>query len=94
MKYDFLAISINLSRKDRIKAHFMKYFISLLIYRILKKKLDYKYTTTEIINTLKNIAMIKHKGLGFKPVYERTDLTYKLHDIFKFNTDYESIINK
>ena len=72
----------------------MTCFISLLIYRILEKKLDYKYTTTQILNTLKNMEMIEHKGLGFEPVYERTNLTDELHDIFKFNTDYEIISYK
>ena len=94
MKSDFLARPINLSREDRIKAHFMTCFISLLIYRILEKKLNYKYTTTQILNTLKNMEMIEHKGLGFEPIYERTDLTDELHDIFKFNTDYEVISYK
>ena len=94
MKSDFLTRPINLSREDRIKAHFMTCFISLLIYRILEKKLDYKYTTTEILNTLKNMEMIEHKGLGFEPVYKRTNLTDELHDIFKFNTNYEIISYK
>ena len=94
MKSDFLARPINLSREDRIKAHFMTCFISLLIYRILEKKLDYKYTTAEILNTLKNMEMIEHKGLGFEPIYERTTLTDELHDIFRFNTDYEIISYK
>ena len=94
MKSDFLARPVNLSREDRIKAHFMTCFISLLIYRILEKKLDYKYTTTQILNTLKEMEMIEHKGLGFEPIYERTNLTDELHDIFKFNTDYEIISYK
>ena len=94
MKNDFLARPINLSREDRIKAHFMTCFISLLIYRILEKKLNYKYTTTQILNTLKGMEMIEHKGLGFEPIYERTNLTDELHDIFKFNTDYEVISYK
>ena len=94
MKSDFLARPVNLSREDRIKAHFMTCFISLLIYRILEKKLDYKYTTTQILNTLKKMEMLEHKGLGFEPIYERTNLTDELHDIFKFNTDYEVISYK
>ena len=46
MKSDFLARPVNLSREDRIKAHFMTCFISLFIYRLLEKKLNYKYTTS------------------------------------------------
>ena len=94
MKSDFLARPVNLSREDRIKAHFMTCFISLFIYRLLEKKLDYKYTTSQILNTLRNMNMIEHKGCGYEPVYERTILTDNLHEIFKFNTDFEIISYK
>lgn len=94
MKSDFLARPVNLSREDRIKAHFMTCFISLFIYRLLEKKLDYKYTTSEILNTLRNMNMLEHKGLGYEPEYERTILTDELHELFKFNTDFEIISYK
>ena len=94
MKSDFLARPINLSREDRIKAHFMTCFISLLIYRILEKKLDYKYTTSEILKTIRNMTVLEHKGCGYEPEYERTELTDKLHEIFKYNTDYEIVSYK
>ena len=94
MKSDFLARPINLSREDRIKAHFITCFISLFIYRLLEKKLDYKYTTSQILNTLRNMNMIEQKGLGFEPIYERTMITDNLHDLFKFNTDLEIVSYK
>lgn len=89
MKSDFLARPVNLSREDRIKAHFMTCFISLLIYRLLEKKLDYKYTTSQILTTLKNMNLLENKGDGYIPEYIRTDLTDDLHEIFDFRTDYE-----
>jgi transposase len=91
MKSDFLARPINLSREDRIKAHFMTCFISLLIYRILEKKLNYKYTSSEILKTLRNMITFESKGDGYIPGYIRNDITDDLHDTFKFNTDYEII---
>ena len=94
MKSDFLARPVNLSREDRIKAHFMTCFISLFIYRLLEKKLDYKYTTSQILNTLRNMNMIEQKGLGFEPIYERTTITDDLHGIFNFNTDLEILSYK
>ena len=94
MKSDFLARPVNLSREDRIKAHFITCYIALLIYRILEKKLEYKYTTTEILKTIKNMEMLEHKGLGYEPLYERTKLTDNLHNVFNFNTDYEIISYK
>ena len=94
MKSDFLARPVNLSREDRIKAHFMTCFISLFIYRLLEKKLDYKYTTSEILDTLRNMDMLEQKGLGFEPEYERTNITDDLHELFKFNTDLEIVSYK
>ena len=89
MKSDFLARPVNLSREDRIKAHFLICFISLFIYRILEKKLDYKYTTSQILNTLRNMKVLESKGDGYIPEYTRTDLTDDLHELFGFRTDYE-----
>ncbi len=94
MKSDFLARPVSLSREDRIKAHFITCFISLFIYRLLEKKLDYKYTTSQILDTLRNMNMIEQKGLGFEPEYERTIITDDLHDLFKFNTDLEIVSYK
>ena len=94
MKHDFLARPVELSREDRIKAHFMTCFISLLIYRILEKKLDYKYTTSQILTTLKNMNVLEHKGIGYEPIYERTILTDDLHELFMFNTDFEILSYK
>ena len=89
MKSDFLARPVNLSREDRIKAHFMTCFISLFIYRLLEKKLENKYTSSQILNTLRNMNMIESKGDGYIPSYIRTNLTDELHEIFNFRTDYE-----
>ena len=94
MKSDFLARPVNLSREDRIKSHFLTCFISLFIYRLLEKKLNYNYTTSEILKTLRNMEMLEHKGIGFEPIYERTALTDNLHNIFNFNTDIEIVTYK
>ena len=89
MKSDFLARPVNLSREDRIKAHFMTCFISLFIFRLLEKKLDYKYTSSQILETLRNMDVYESKGDGYIPIYTRTDLTDELHELFNFRTDFE-----
>ena len=89
MKTDFLARPVNLSREDRIKSHFLTCFMALLIYRILEKKLDYKYTTSEILKAIRNMDMLESKGDGYIPEYIRTNITDDLHDTFGFRTDYE-----
>ncbi len=89
MKSDFLARPVNLSREDRIKAHFMTCFISLFIYRLLEKKLNYKFTTSQILETLRGMNVLEIKGDGYIPEYIRTDITDELHELFNFRTDYE-----
>ena len=89
MKSDFLARPVNLSREDRIKAHFMTCFIALFIYRLLEKKLGYEYTTSQILNTIKNMNVLESKGDGYIPEYTRTNLTDNLHETFNFRTDFE-----
>ena len=89
MKSDFLARPVNLSREDRIKAHFTTCFVALFIYRLLENKLQNKYTTSQILDTLRNMYVLENMGDGYIPEYERTDLTDDLHEIFGFRTDYE-----
>ena len=91
LKTDFDSGTIHLSREDRIKAHFLTCFISLLIYRILENKLNYKYTNTQIIDKLKEMNVYEEKGNGYSPSYIRDDLTDDLHEIFGFRTDYEIV---
>ena len=89
MKSEFKARPVYLSREDRIKAHFTTCFISLLILRILEKKLDEKFTSSQIIECLRDMNLLKSNIEGYIPAYTRTDLTDLLHDTFNFRTDYE-----
>ena len=91
MKSEFKARPVYLSRDDRIEAHFTTCFISLIIYRLLEKKLGEKYTCSEIIKGLKDINFYKIQGEGFVPTYTRTDFTDDLHEAFDFRTDYQII---
>ena len=91
MKSEFRARPVYLSRRDRITAHFTTCFTALVIYRILEKKLEGKYTCEEILTTLKKMNMLISEGDGYIPVYTRTDLTDRLHDAFGFRTDYQII---
>ena len=91
MKTDFKSRPVELSRKDRIKAHFLTCYIALVIYRILEKKLDYNYSTSEILDCIRNMNVLEVKGDGYIPEYERIDLTDELHEIFNFRTDYEIV---
>ena len=89
MKTDFRARPVYLSTEDHIKAHFLICFLSLLIYRILEKKLESKYTCAQIIRTLRSMKLLALEGTGYLPAYKRTEITDDLHSIFGFRTDYQ-----
>ena len=89
MKTEFKTRPVYVSRDDRIVAHFLTCFISLLIFKILDYKLESEYSYHELITTLTNMNLYRIDREGFIPTYTRTDLTDKLHDVFKFRTDYE-----
>ena len=94
LKTDFKARPVYLKRDDRIKAHFTICFLSLLIFRILERKLKEGYTSNEIITTLKEMRLIKSDDENYIPIYTRTDLTDELHEVFSVRTDYEITTDK
>ena len=89
MKSEFKARPVYLSRDDRIKAHFTTCFLALTIFRYLEKKIESKYTATEIIEALRNYNLRELKGFGYIPVYELTDIVEDLQNIFNINTSTE-----
>ena len=95
MKTDFLARPVFLQRQDRIRAHFLTCYIALFIYRILEKKLEEKYTCTQLLSTLKEMMAVKAgNNTGYLPAYTRTEITDALHETFGFRTDYEITTNR
>jgi len=94
MKSEFKARPVYLHRDDRIRAHFTTCFISLMIYRLLEKKLSEKYTCNEIVTGLRDMNFYEIKNEGYIPTYTRTDLTDDLHEEFGFRTDYQIINTK
>lgn len=92
MKTDFEARPVYVRRDDRIKALFLICYISLLVYRLLEKKLGNDYTCNEILGTLRSMQVtLLSKESGYIPSYKRTDMTDDLHKVFGFHTDYEFI---
>ena len=92
MKTEFDARPVYVQREDRIKAHFLTCYISLLIYRLLEKKLENSYTCEEILDTLRGMQMTRiAKDIGYIPSYKRNDITDSLHKTIGFRTDFEFI---
>lgn len=90
MKTDFDARPVYVRRDDRIKAHFLTCFLALLIYKYLEKKVNRggrRFTTEEIVGTLRSMDFLGIAGEGYVPAYTRTDLTNHLHGSAGFRTD-------
>lgn len=91
MKTEFSARPVYLQDENRIKAHFLICFLALLTYRILEKKLDYKYTCETILKVLKEINFADIQEQGFIPLYKRSQLSDALHKACGFETDFQFI---
>ena len=91
LKTDFESRPVYVSREDRIKAHFLTCYLALLIFRLLEKKIGNGYTSSQIIQTLRDYNMLRIDGEGYLPEYTRTTLTDRLHETFGFRTDTEIV---
>lgn len=92
MKSEFEARPVYARREDRIKAHFLTCYMSLLIYRLLEKKLHSNYTCEQILKAIRSMQLtLLPQNIGYVPSYKRTDITDDLHKAFGFHTDYEFI---
>ena len=91
MKTDFSARPVFVRREDRIKAHFLICFLSLMIFKFLERKLQNKYTYEQILDTLRSVKFADIDGQGFMPLYVRNDLTDDLHTACGFRTDFQFI---
>lgn len=94
MKSEFKARPVFLRKDDRIKAHFTTCFLALVLYRYLEKKMDEKFTTSDMISQLRDMNLISVPGEGYMPAYTRTDFTDALHESFGFRTDYQILNSK
>ena len=93
MKNEFKARPVYVKRDERIKAHFMTCFIALLLYRIMEKRLEEKFTCSQILDELRDMNYLEAPGEGYIPAYTRTDFTDALHDTFGFRTDYQIMLH-
>ena len=92
LKEDLSSRPAFVRREDRIKAHFMTCYLSLIVYRLLEKKIGKGFTCGQILRTLRSMQMtLLSSAGGYIPSYTRTELTDTLHQVFGFRTDYEII---
>lgn len=91
MKTDFSARPVFVQREDRIKAHFLICFLSLMIFKFLERKLKSKYTCEQLLDTLRSMRFADIEEQGFMPLYTRTAITDDLHAACGFQTDFQFI---
>ena len=89
MKSEFKVRPVYLSRYDRITTRFTTCFLSPVLHRYLEKVLEEKYTAIEIIDTLRNMNLVKNGFKEYILAYELIDITDVLHEKFNFRTDYQ-----
>ena len=94
MKSEFKARPVYLRNDDRINAHFLTCFLSLLILKIVEKKAGNKYSEEQILHTLREMNVYRLRDVGYLSSYTRTEITDALHDAFGFRTDSEFISDK
>ena len=91
LKTDFSARPVFVRREDRVQAHFLTCFLSLLLFRLLEKKLPVKFTSDQILTALKNFYFADIQSQGFMPLYPRESITDALHETAGFRTDFQFI---
>lgn len=93
MKTEFQACPVYLRREERIKSHFLVCFLALLVFRLFKQKVP-GYSSYELVKTLRKFALTEISPGDYIPIFQRTDLTDKIHESFGFRLDRELITQK
>ena len=91
MKTEFKSRPVYLSDDDRIKAHFLTCYLALLIFRLLEKKLDDRFTCEQIIDAIREYNFLEIQKKGYIPAYECSEIYDSLHNVFGFYNDKEII---
>ena len=94
LKTDFRARPAFVWTDAHIKGHFLVCFIALLIFRIIENELGYRYTSSEILDAIRDFRFLIEKGEGYRPNFTRTDLTDDLHKCAGFRLDTELVTSQ
>lgn len=90
MKSNFSARPVFHQNRERIVAHFMVCYTSLLIYRILEKKLDIygtHFTVDNVIETLNNMQVANLEDVCYMSTYYNSQVLMSLNAILELELD-------
>lgn len=86
LKSELAARPVYLSREDRINAHFLVCFITLLIMRIIEQRMAAsgfsRFTIPELVLALQEINYLKTKGI-YLPAFPSSPITHALSNTFE-----------
>lgn len=87
LKTDFDSRPAYVWNEDSIRGHFAICYISLLIFRILERKLidknsDYKFSSSNIIKTLNNLNVIERNDSIYQSIYTGSNILDALNNSF------------
>lgn len=86
---------VHLQRQDRIRSHFLICFLAMVIIKILQKKLHMpELTIDQLILTLRSIEFDYFKSIGYRPLFERNEITDRLQQIAGITIDTEIVETK
>jgi len=68
-KSELQARPVYVSREERIGSHFLSCFISLLIVRVLEHELNHKYSSEQVISSLRKANVVELNSTTFKTLY-------------------------
>lgn len=89
MKTDLKSRPVYVSLEEHISSHFLTCFLALLFIRIIEKKLEGKFTTNAIIESLRNINYVD-VGAGYITAFMGSDVIDALIKEFKIECDYNT----
>lgn len=79
---------VYLQREDRIRAHFLTCFIAMVVLKMFQKQLDMPgLSIDQLIQTLRDMRFDYFKGFGYRPCFERNQLTDRMQEVSGIHVD-------
>lgn len=86
---------VHLRRQDRIRSHFLVCFLAMIILKILQKQLNMPELSIDcLIGTLRSFEFDYFKSVGYRPLFERNDITDQLQETTGLHFDTEIVETK
>ena len=86
---------VHLRRQERIRSHFLVCFLAMIILKILQKQLNMPELSIDcLISTLRSFEFDYFKSVGYRPLFERNDITDQLQETTGLHFDTEIVETK